>query len=362
MKLQYSRDRSFQKELQSRVDRHMAATGRPRHGGARIHAKTALLLTWAVSSYWALLTLPTRWFEALPLAVSLGLAIAGIGFNVFHDGNHGSYSGSRKLNRLMGWALDLLGGSSYVWRWKHNVFHHSFPNVHGLDDDVDLGELCRMSQDQPHRPYHRLQHIYMWPLYGLLAAKWHFIDDFVAVARGQIGDHPFPRPRGLDLAAFIGGKLAFFAWTFVLPSFFFSVPLVILFYFLVTGVQSVMMSAVFQLAHANGESNWLTLEKTAGEVQTEWAIHQVETTVDFARGNRLLTWYTGGLNHQVEHHLFPTLSHLHLPAIAGIVQEVCKEQGVTYNEHPTLWAALLSHQRWLRSMGKPESSPIAKAA
>jgi linoleoyl-CoA desaturase len=127
-------------------------------------------------------------------------------------------------------------------------------------------------------------------------------------------------------------------------------------------VQSVVMSAVFQLAHANGESNWLTLEKTAGQVQTEWAIHQVETTVDFARGNRLLTWYTGGLNHQVEHHLFPTLSHLHLPAIAGIVQEVCKEQGVAYNEHPTLWAALLSHQRWLRSMGKPGPSPIAKAA
>ncbi len=350
----FSRDNSFQRNLQAQVEARLTALGRPRHGGTRLYAKTALILLWVGISYAGLVAADHFW-QALPLAISLGLGLAAVGFNVGHDGNHGAGSPSKVVNRLLGAAFDLLGGSSYVWRWKHNVFHHSFPNVHGLDDDIDLGALCRMSRFQPRRSYHRWQHIYMWALYGLIIPKWQFWDDFAALVRRRIGDNPFPRPRGLELALFVGGKVTFLVWAFIVPALFHPLPVVFFFYLLASGVQGVSLSIVFQLAHSNEETQAFAAEDagaTAGAADQEWAVHQIETTANFARRNRLLTWYVGGLNHQIEHHLFPRVSHVHLPAIREVVEQVCRERGVRYSAHPTLWSAIRSHYAWLRALGR----------
>lgn len=353
-KFSFSRDRSFQRDLQARVEARLAALGRPRHGGGRYYAKTALILLWVGISYAGLVAADRFWL-ALPLAVALGLGLAAVGFNVGHDGNHGAGSPSKVMNRLLGAAFDLLGGSSYVWRWKHNVFHHSFPNVDGLDDDIDLGALCRMSRYQPHRAYHRWQHVYMWALYGLIAPKWQFWDDFAALVRRRIGDNSFPRPRGFELALFVGGKVAFFAWAFVVPALFHALPTVLFFYAVASVVQGLSLSLVFQLAHSNEETRSFSREESGAAVDAagqEWAVHQIETTANFARSNRLLTWYVGGLNHQIEHHLFPRVSHVHLPLIREVVEQACREQGVRYRAHPTLWSAICSHYAWLRSLGR----------
>ena len=355
-KLRFSRERSFQRDLQARVEPQLAALGRSRHGGARFYRKAALVLLWAACSYAGLL-LAGGALRAFPFAVALGLALAAIGFNVAHDGNHGAAAPSRRMNRLLGATLDLLGGSSYVWRFKHNVLHHSFPNVHGLDDDIDLGSLCRMSRHQPLRAYHRWQHAYMWALYALIAPKWQLWDDFLAVARGRIGDHPFPRPRGFELALFAGGKLAFLGWAIALPALVHGWPAALFLYAAFSGVQGLALSVVFQLAHCNEETRAFSPDEAEGAGQ-EWAVHQVETTADFAPGNRLLTWYTGGLNHQIEHHLFPRMSHVHLPLLRQAVEEVCREHGVRYRAHPTLAAALASHHAWLRGLGRKEVPAI----
>lgn len=357
-RLKFSRERKFQQDLQARVDACLASLGRSRFGAARLHMKTALIFLWAGASYVGLVASDT-WWQALPLATSLALALAGIGFNVAHDGNHGASSPSKVVNRALGAMHDLLGASSYVWRFKHNVLHHSYPNVHGLDDDIDLGELCRMSKHQKHRFFHRLQHVYMWPLYGFILPKWHFYDDFAVVVRGRIGDTPFARPRGADLALFLGGKLAFVGWVFLIPSFFHSFWTVLLFYGIVSVIQGITLSIVFQLAHSNEESESYSPEETGAAVNKEWAIHQIETTANFGRRNRLLTWYVGGLNHQIEHHLFPRMSHVHLPEIAPIVEQVCREYGIRYNAHPTFRSAVASHYGWLRSMGRPPQGEAA---
>jgi len=346
----FSREKSFQRHLQARVESRLAALGRSRFGGARFYGKAALVLLWAGLSYAGLVAASRPW-RALPFAISLGLALAAIGFNVAHDGNHGAGSPSKRVNRLLGAALDLLGGSSYVWRWKHNVFHHSFPNVDGLDDDIDLGALCRMSRHQPLRAFHRWQHAYMWVLYGLIVPKWQLWDDFAALARGRIGDNQFPRPRGRELALFAGGKLTFLAWAFVVPALSHGLPAVLLFYAVVAAVEGLALSIVFQLAHCNEETRAFSREE-AGDADQEWAVHQVETTADFARENRLLTWYAGGLNHQIEHHLLPRVRHVHMPAIREVVEQVCREHGVRYRAHPTTWGALSSYYAWLRSLGR----------
>ncbi len=337
------------------MERHLATTGRTRHGAAPLYLKTILLFLWAGVSYAGLVT-SAHGGQALAFAILLGLAIAALGFNVGHDGNHGAVSPSKTVNRALGWTLDLLGGSSYVWRFKHNVLHHSYPNVHGLDDDIDLGALCRMSRHQPHRPYHRLQHLYMWALYSLITPKWHLYDDFAALARGHIGGHPFPRPRGADLALLVGGKIAFFGLAFGLPALFHPFWVVLLFYGVVSAVEGIVLSIVFQLAHSNDETESFSPEEIGAATDREWAVHQIETTADFGRRNRLLTWYVGGLNHQIEHHLFPRISHVHLPGIAEIVEELCRERGVRYRAHPTMWSAVLSHHRWMRDLGAVPSS------
>lgn len=349
-KFRFQSERPFQQVLQVRVEERLAALGRSHYGMARLYFKTAVVVLWAGLSF-AGLVASNHWWQALPLTVSLGLALAAVGFNVGHDGNHGAGSPSKLVNRSLGAFYDLLGGSSYIWRFKHNVLHHSYPNVDGLDDDIDLGPICRMSRHQPRLPHHRLQHLYMWPLYMLIIPKWNFVDDFSAVIRGRIGETPFPRPRGTDLALFIGGKLAFFSLAFVLPAFFHPFYLVVLFYGLVSAIQGLTLSVVFQLAHSNDETE--AFSQTGRDPESEWAIHQIETTANFARRSRLLTWYVGGLNHQIEHHLFPRISHVHLPLIADEVAQVCREHGVRYREYPTLASALVSHFRWLRSLGMP---------
>jgi linoleoyl-CoA desaturase len=358
-KPRFSPERSFQDEVRSRVEERLATLDRSRQGGWRIYLKTALLLLWSGASYLALLTWARSGWQVVPLSVSLGLALAAIGFNIAHDGNHGAFSTSRVVNRAMGGLLDLLGASSYVWRWKHNVFHHSYPNVDGLDDDINLGALCRMSRHQPHRPYHRLQHLYMWPLYGFIVPKWQLYDDFAALAGGHIGGNPFPRPRGGELALFLGGKLAFLALAFAIPLLSHPLWQVALVYAGVGLVQGFILSIVFQLAHSNEETRAFSADEPEDIARREWSVHQVETTANFARRSRLLTWYVGGLNHQIEHHLFPRISHVHLPVIAGVVEQVCREHGVRYSAHASLWKAVASHHSWLRSMGRPSPAGIS---
>ena len=349
-RFKFQSERPFQQVLQARVEERLAALGRSRYGAARLYLKTALILLWAGLSYAGLLA-SDRWWQALPLAVSLGLAFAAIGFNVGHDANHGAGSSSKLVNRSLGALFDLLGASSYVWRFKHNVLHHSYPNVNGLDDDIDLGPVCRMSRHQPHLPHHRFQHLYMWALYAFIIPKWQFVDDYSALIRGRIGETPFQRPRGVDLAVLIVGKIVFFGWVFLLPSLLHPVSMVLLFYVLVSAVEGLTLSVVFQLAHSTDQTE--AFAHNGGDAESEWAIHQIETTSNFARHNRLLTWYVGGLNHQVEHHLFPRISHVHLPLIAEEVAQVCREHGVEYREHPTFPGAIVAHFRWLRSLGVP---------
>jgi linoleoyl-CoA desaturase len=343
----YGKDEGFHLELRSRVRRHLESSGLPVRGLRAMYVKTAVLFLWLAASYGLLVFAAETAWQAVPLAVSLGLAIAGIGFNVQHDGSHGSYSTRPGVNKLMARALDLLGGSSFVWQHKHNVLHHTWPNVEGIDDDIDTGSLARLSPGQPRRFHHRFQHLYMWPLYCFLAVKWQLVDDFATVVRGSMSGRPFPRPRGEELVVFLGGKLAFFFLAFGLPLLLHPVWAVVGTYLLVSAVAGLTLSVVFQLAHCVPEAE-------TGPDLGSWAARQVQSSVDFARDSRLLSWYVGGLNLQIEHHLFPQISHLRYAGMAPIVEATSREFGVRYTAHPTFAAALAAHFRQLRALGRAD--------
>jgi linoleoyl-CoA desaturase len=299
------------------------------------------------------------WWLALPVAALLAISIAGVAFNVQHDGEHRAYSDRPWVNAIMASMLDLLGGSSYVWRWKHVTLHHTYVNITEHDGDIDVGPLARLSPHQERFAAHRWQHYYMWPLYALMAIRWQLIGDFQDVICARVGEHRMPRPRGRDLALFIMGKAAFLGLAFGLPMTLRPLWIVLAFYAGVVGLVGVMLSVVFQLAHCVEEAEFRVPEPDTQRVDTAWAEHQIETTIDFARKSRVLAWLLGGLNFQIEHHLFPRISHVHYPAISSVVEETCRDFGVRYSEHPTLWAGLVSHYRWLRRMGaEPEANLI----
>jgi linoleoyl-CoA desaturase len=350
--LKFGADDAFRRTLRARVNQHFAKQGQDPRGHSQMYLKAVVMLGCVAGAYVALVFGAVNWWLALPLVALLGLSLAGVGFNIQHDGGHGAFSRLRWLNRLAAATLDLLGASSYVWARKHNAIHHSYTNVTGHDDDINVGILGRLSPHQRRLRLHRFQHWYLWVLYGFLPIKWHLYDDFRDVLTGRIGQQRFPRPRGRDLLLFVGGKAVFAVLVFGLPMLLHPWWLVLVFYGAASFVEGVVLSVVFQLAHCVEAADFPLPQPETGRMERAWAEHQVQTTVDFAPRNRLLTWYVGGLNYQIEHHLFPQVCHVHYPALAPLIEQTCREFGLRYAVNPTLRAAVGSHFRWLRSMGR----------
>jgi linoleoyl-CoA desaturase len=360
-RVRFPRDDGFHAAVKRGAAAYFEATGRPRSGGAAMHAKTAIILGWFAGSYALILLLGgTSPWLAVALTVSIALATAGIGFSVMHDANHGAYARTARVNRAWGFALDFVGASSYLWRFKHNVHHHTWANIDGMDADIDAGPFLRLAPSQRLRAFHRYQHLYGWLLYGVLAVKWWFVDDVVDLVRGRMGQLqlPFPRPRGRELVAFLGGKAVFVSWTLVVPVLVFRSGWPVLLFLLGSLTLGVVLSAVFQLAHAVPDAEFHAAASGDQRMPTGWAEHQARATVDFAPSNRLLGWYVGGLNFQVEHHLLPDVCHVHYPALAPVVEATCLAHGVPYRAQPTLRAAIAAHYRFLRALGRRSAAPL----
>lgn len=351
--VRFSGNNDFQVALRGRVDAFFESTGRRMRDCPQMYVKTGVILGSFALLYALLVFVASAWYVALILAALLGLATALIGFNIMHDGGHGAYSSRPRINRLMAMSLDLIGGSSYLWRWKHGVLHHTFPNVAGQDADIDVGVLARLAPHQPRHRYHRWQQWYIWPLYGVLGLKWHLYDDFRDVLTGRIGRRRIPRPSGKELAVFVGGKALFFGLAFSVPLLVHPVWVVAVYYAATVFVLGMVLSVVFQLAHCVREAEFPLPHAETSRLEHPWAVHQVETTVDFLRRSRVASWLLGGLNFQIEHHLFPRICHVHYPALSKLVEATSREFGVNYHAHRTIWAGVASHFRWLRTMGAP---------
>jgi linoleoyl-CoA desaturase len=351
VKVRFTGAGEFHAVLKRRIDAFFERSGLSPKATVAMRLKTVLVLAWAAASWWALVFAASTWWQAVPLALSLGLALAAIGFNVMHDANHGSWSRHAWVNATLAFTSDLLGASGWLWRQKHNVLHHTYTNVEGIDPDVEAGPFLRLAPEQPVRAWHRWQFLYAWPLYGAFMIKWWFADDWRELFTGRIEGHPIVRPKGRYLALLLLGKALFLAWAIVIPIALHPTWAVVPLWLLTAGTLGIVLASVFQLAHCVVDADFVA--PRAGAIATDWAAHQVSTTVDFARGSRLLTWYLGGLNYQVEHHLFTKICHVHYPALAPIVEATCREHGIRYRSQPTLRRALAGNVRWLQVMGRP---------
>jgi linoleoyl-CoA desaturase len=344
---------AFSRDLEAAANAYFVKLGRSRRDVPSMYLKSGVILIWFLASWAVLVFVASGALQGALSAISLGLSIAGVGMSVQHDANHGAYSKHVWINRVFGSSLDVMGVCSFIWRPKHNVFHHTFTNVEGVDFDLDFGALARLSPEQPRRRWHRYQHLYLWFFYGFLLPKWVFFDDFVILRRRLIGKHALPPPSRLALAGFVGWKLFFVAWAVVIPALFHPLWQVLVFHGVAAFTLGATLGTVFQLAHCTSEATFAKAPMAGNKIENEWAVHQLETCVDFAPKSRLVTWFVGGLNYQVEHHLFPKVCHLHYPALARVVAEVAGRHGLRHRSHATFAGAIASHFKHLHLMGRP---------
>ena len=350
-------------ELRTAAAARLSERGRTRKANASMVVRTIVMLGMTFGAYALILGGGLPGWAMLGLAMVMGVGMAGIGFGIAHDALHGAYSSSPRLNRLLGYTFDLCGASSYLWNHGHNVAHHTYTNIDGHDGDVASSSLLRKSPDAPHQPSHRYQHFYAFPLYSLATLNWVFVKDYKDLLRGAGGPGGKGHRRA-DVAAVLAGKAVYYAWSLAIPLLVLAQPWwQVLIGFLVAHLTAgLILGVVFQLAHLV-EGMEFPAPDAEGAVSRGWVEHQLATTANFANGNRLLTWYLGGLNHQIEHHLFPRVCSTHYPALRPIVVDAARRYGLVYHHQPTLLAAIRSHYRFLKRMGSGERpQPIASAA
>lgn len=343
--------------LKKRVDQYFIDNNISKNGNAQMVIKSIILITAYLGPFIALLTLPIPFGISLILWLVMGLSLSGIGMSVMHDANHGSYSSNKTVNTMMGHTLNLVGGSVFNWKLQHNILHHTYTNVVHMDDDIDDKLVMRFSPHTKVKGYHKLQFIYAFLFYGILTIYWALAKDFVQFAKyTKNGVNPNSRKENIvTLTKIIVSKLFYFSIFLVLPILFssLSVGQVLAGFMLMHFAAGLILTVIFQLAHTvEGTSHPLPNE--TGNIENDWAIHQLNTTVNFSRKNKFISWYVGGLNFQVEHHLFPRICHVHYPNIAPIVKATSEEYGIPYLENETFGEALKSHVVTLQRFGRPD--------
>ncbi|WP_235297081.1 fatty acid desaturase family protein [Portibacter marinus] len=347
----------FFKTLHTRVNKYFKENQINKSGNYKMVLKTIIMFTLYVVPFLLVLFKVITGFGVLLMFLIMGLGIAGIGLSIMHDANHGSYSKNKMVNKILSYSMNFIGGSSFTWKMQHNLMHHTYTNVYHLDEDIDDKPFLRLSPHGKLKKYHRFQHLYAPLLYALATISWISFKDFKQLriynATGlteKTGYSPLKQSIILVLS-----KVCYFAIVLVLP-----IVLGVKWYFVLPGfilahlVAGLIITVIFQLAHlVEGPEHHDAMETP--EMENTWAIHQLKTTANFSPGNKLITWYAGGLNFQIEHHLFPNICHVHYPQVAKIVRKTVKEFNLPYYENVKFLNAYRSHMKVLKSLGNPNS-------
>jgi len=349
-------DTSFIDNLRVRVRDYFDEHQISRYGNAGMVWKTIFMLSLYFVPYGIMVSglIQDLWM-LLTGWILMGFGMAGIGLSIMHDANHRSYSSNQASNKIIGSVLNLVGGFAPNWQIQHNTLHHGFTNVDGYDEDIDPGNVLRLSPSKPRYRIHRYQHIYAWFLYGLMTITWVLDKDF-----GQLNRY---RKEGLLkllnksysrlLSELIISKVFYWVYVLVIPIIFLPVAWwwILIMFFIMHFICGFTLTIIFQSAHVVPTSTYPKPDKE-GILSDSWAIHQMLTTADFSPNSRIFSWYVGGLNYQIEHHLFPNICHVHYRKLSQIVKETAREFGIPYNVQPTFIRAVWSHGKMLKHLGR----------
>lgn len=350
----------FYNTLKSEVEAYFKNKNISKTGDWRLFFKSGLLIPLAIVMYIFLLTSDFSAPLTVLVSVLLGFVMASIGFNVMHDACHGSYSGTKWINQALGYSLNALGGNAFIWKIKHNIIHHTYTNIDGVDDDIALTGLLRQCNTQKWKPVHRAQHLYLLVIYAITSIAWTFLTDFKKYFNRKVQQTPIKGMDAREHAIFWASKTFNVAIYIALPLLIKGWLFWLLFFMSMHLVLGFTLAIVFQLAHVVENTDFEVAKVDPKIIENEWAIYQVRTTANFAVENKIISWFVGGLNFQIEHHLFPRVSHVHYPKLSKIVKNTCAKFNLPYNEFPTMSAAIVSHFRMMKVLGQKPTVATTK--
>lgn len=348
--------RDFVTTLNKRVNEYFKTRNLSRHANPEMVIKTCVMFGLYGIPYFLIVTNSVTNIAAIiALVVVMGIGLAGIGLAVMHDANHGAYSGKKWVNTIIGYSLNFIGANVFNWKIQHNVLHHTYTNVYEEDEDISPRGALRMSPSSKWSFMHKYQFIYAWFLYGLMTIVWMVSKDFIRLLRyqrsGLMKKHNGNATR--EWVILICTKIFYVGYIFIIPVTLTSLAWwqVLIGFFMMHYIAGFILAIIFQPAHVI-EGTAFPLPDENRALQNNWAVHQLLTTTNFGNSSRWFSWYVGGLNFQIEHHLFPGICHVHYRKIASIVKETAYEFDLPYKSVKTFLGALVMHGRLLKELGK----------
>ncbi len=350
-----STSREFGRTVKRRVNKYFEENDLSKHANLEMVMKTVILLTVYYGSYALIisgqLSLEAMWF----LTFLMGIGMAGIGFSVSHDALHGAYSSNKYVNRALGYTFDLMGANGYIWKITHNIIHHTYTNIHDHDEDLEVAGFIRLSPHSEHKPIHRVQHVLAFFAYSLATIFWVFVKDYKHFLKDDIGPYNNKKHPMSEWVTLFVTKGIYYTYLLVLPMLLLDITWMqfLIGFFTLHITAGLILGVIFQLAHVVEGTDHPQPDED-NMIDEHWMIHEMVTTNNFARDNKLLCWFVGGLNFQIEHHLFPRICSVHYPEISHIVEKTAKEFNIPYNQHETFFGAVASHYRTLKKFGDPD--------
>jgi linoleoyl-CoA desaturase len=346
----------FFRTLNQRVNEYFKSNQISKHANTEMKIKTVFMYLLCFTPYALMLSgVVTSAWGMLAMSAVMGFGVAGIGLSVMHDANHGAYSKKTWVNQLLGYSLNVVGGNAFNWKVQHNVLHHTYTNIHEVDEDISPRGVLRMTPDGDWKPLHRFQHIYAWGLYGLLTIVWILVKDFVRIIRyGKDGMIKKQKANArVEWSILLVTKIVYLTYILVIPMLVLSIAWWqwMIGFFVMHYVAGFILTIIFQPAHVIDGTEYLMPDEE-GNMENNWAIHQLRTTTNFANNSTFFSWYVGGLNYQIEHHLFPHICHVHYRKISKIVKDTAQEFDLPYKTAPTFWDAIKGHARLLKQLGR----------
>lgn len=343
----------FYQTVKQRVEQYFIDNNISKHANGLMYLKSFFYISIFIGSYLMIMLGGFSVAGMLILCIVHGMCAAFIGFNVCHDAIHGSYSSNATVNKIFSYLFNIIGANAYVWSITHNVVHHTFTNIPGHDEDIEVAPgLLRMSPTDEIKKIQKYQHFYAFLLYSFASMSWVFRKDYKKFFQKRIGNYDNSKHPRFELFRLIFFKIVYYILFIALPLIFLPITWwqFIIGFVVMHMAEGLVLGLVFQLAHVV-EGTDFPISDEQGNIEEAWAVHQMRTTANFCRKSFLATWLCGGLNMQVEHHLFPKTCHIHYPKISDIVKQTALEFNVPYIENHTFLGALKSHYAMLKKFG-----------
>jgi len=354
-------NKDFNTILRKRVKDYFTENKLSHHADLNMVFKTIFMFLFYLFPYSLMITglVTNPWLFYL-LWIWMGVAMSGIGLAVMHDANHGAYSKNKWVNHFLGVSLNFIGGNATVWKLQHNVLHHTYTNIEGMDEDITTISALRFTPHKKRYPIHRFQHIYAWFFYGIMTLYWISSKEFTQLMRyGKMGLTKRQGNLKKLMVELTLWKIFYYVYTLILPL----ILLPFAWWWILIGFLSmhfvcgVILGSVFQSAHVMPDVNFPLADKE-GNMDNHWAVHQLLTTTNFSPTSRVFSWFIGGLNYQIEHHLFPNICHVHYKKLSVIVRKTAEEFGLPYYSKKNFIVAVMNHIQMLRNLGRYDLNPV----